>query len=128
MKKTLIVFAAIFAFASCATNQSGNKVQKPIDSDIAIQSNEEEEEYDIIIDDPAFDSWLLTNGDPHFQHDNEYYHNWNQQYVSYWNSRYQNQINYDYNTDYGYEVNYKLFHFFQFMQARYSVDLPGRIR
>ncbi len=126
MKKILIILFAICT--SCATNPSGNSVQKPINSDIAIQSNEKEEEHDIIIDDPAFDSWLITNGDPRFQHDNEYYKNWNQQYVSYWNSRYQNHINYDYNTDYGYEVNYKLFHFFQFMKARYGVDLPGRIR
>jgi hypothetical protein len=127
MKKLFII---LFAFmAACTSNkQPGNTVQKPIDSDIAIKSDQNEEEYDIIIDDPGFDSWLITNGDAQFEHTNDYYKNWNQRYVSYWNSNFTNQINYDYSKDYGYDVNYKLFHYFQFVQSRYGIDLPGRIR
>ncbi|MFW5762390.1 MAG: DUF6146 family protein [Cyclobacteriaceae bacterium] len=125
MKK---IFFVLFAFLAACASKPGTTVQKPIDPDIAIKTDEEEEEYDIIIDDPGFDSWLLTNGDANFEHTNKYYKSWNERYVSYWNSNFNNQINYDYSKDYGYEVNYKLFHYFQFVQARYGIDLPGRIR
>lgn len=118
----------------CATGP-GLVKQKPLESDIRMKADEEEEEYDIIINDPGFSSWLATNGAPPSFYSNEYYRQKNNQYVSFWNERFSAyngrdpfsfQINYDYSVDYGMEVNYQLFHYFRYMQAEYGVNLPGR--
>lgn len=92
------------------------------------------EEYDIIITDPGFDSFLVTQKPMDF-YSQSYYESWNKYYVNDWNAKVQTQayhsskyndvfetyINYDSQTNYGLVVNYKLYNYFLFVQKRYGV-------
>ncbi|MGK7397660.1 MAG: DUF6146 family protein [Candidatus Cyclobacteriaceae bacterium M3_2C_046] len=126
-----IIYVAILVFGYSCTVPGGMVRQKPLSSDIAFEENEEE--YDIIIDDPGFSSWLVTNGHPANFYSNEYYRQKNINLVSLWNERflayngrdpYNFQVNYDYSIDYGFEVNYQLYHYFKYLQQAYRLNLP----
>lgn len=92
------------------------------------------EEYDIIITDPGYDSFLLTQKPMEF-YSQSYYENWNRYYVTDWNAKVQTQayrnqryndvfetyINYEPSINYGLTVNYKLYNYFLFVQKRYGV-------
>lgn len=88
-------------------------------------------EYEIIITDIGFETYLNTIAKPKNFYSKEYYRNKNQFYVSEWNIRalnllryrsdiYENQINYDFNVDYGLEVDYKLYNYFKFVEYKYN--------
>ena len=93
----------------------------------------DELEYEIIIIENGFDSWLVT------QKPMEYYslpvlENKNYRYVIEWNNRvrqpdrynpnlYQQTIDYDPNIHYGKEVNYKLYMYFKFFEQKYHQRL-----
>lgn len=113
---------------------SGQNIGSKTTGDNILLEQQDENEYDIIIDDPQFSSWLASYGYPENWHDNSYYRQKNNILVSEWNSRFHSRggrfpytfnINYDYNTDYGFDVNYQLFHYFRYMVARYRISLPG---
>ena len=134
MKKFIYLLGIVF-LAGCAS--SGNMVQKPVDNDIAFEkkAEDEKEEYDIIITDPGYSSFLASHAKPISFYTNEYYRQWNNIYVSYWNEKvistgsrdpFNFSINYDYNTDYGLEVNYKLYNYFKYMQHLFGINLPGK--
>ena len=91
-------------------------------------------EYEIIIIDPGFNTWLLSIAKPEGYYSQSYLENRNQILVTNWNQRamqpmrydgnlYEMQINYDNNTDYGYEVNYKLYNYFVYFQRKYNQRL-----
>ncbi|WP_075341686.1 DUF6146 family protein [Tenacibaculum agarivorans] len=91
-------------------------------------------EYEIIILDPGFNTYLLTIARPEGYFSKVYLENRNQLYVPVWNMRvsnpsrynpniYCNLIDYDPNIDYGYEVNFKLFNYFQFAEQKYRMRL-----
>lgn len=91
-------------------------------------------EYQIIIIDPGFNTWLLSIARPEGYYSQTYLENRNQIYVMNWNQRamqplrfggdlYQMQIDYDPGIDYGYEVNYKLYNYFIFFQRKYNQRL-----
>lgn len=91
-------------------------------------------EYDIIIFDSGFESWLLTHAQPIGYHTNEYYRNKNIVYVAEWNSRvrsnryrapYEFEINYNPSTDYGEAVNYKIYWYFKYMEQKFRFNLFG---
>ena len=92
-------------------------------------------EYEIIIIEPGFNSWLITQK-PRGYYGLNYLENKNQFFVSEYNARVRNpqryssnlypqEINYSYNTDYGYEVNYLLYNYFVYFQQKYNQKLPG---
>ena len=100
---------------------------------------ENEEEHELIILDPGYNQWAVTNAKPIGYYSPQYYRQWNQRYVQSWNAlaqqaaRYsstdfpfENQIDYDIATDYGVELDYELFTYFQYVAARYSgrYDFP----
>ncbi|MCF8368168.1 MAG: DUF6146 family protein [Bacteroidales bacterium] len=89
-------------------------------------------EYQIMIAEPGYDSWVATNRRPVEFHSLEYYKNFNKLYVSEWNHRvlapmsdfpYDYQIDYDWQVDYGLDVEYQLFWFFKFVQDKYNIKL-----
>ncbi|MHB1147283.1 MAG: DUF6146 family protein [Lutibacter sp.] len=88
-------------------------------------------EYEIIITDIGFKTYLNTIAKPANFYSKEYYENKNRFYVTEWNIRaqnplryrsdiYENQIDYDFNVDYGLEVNYKLYNYFKFVEHKYN--------
>jgi len=96
----------------------------------------DELEYQIIIIEPGFNTWLLTSARPEGFYSQNYLENRNLIYVNEWNARvmqpqrynpnlYEMQIDYSSGIDYGYDVNYKLFNYFIYFQITYNQKLAG---
>ena len=94
--------------------------------------SEDSVEYELIIIDPGFESFLVTQKSKEF-YSQSYYENWNQRYVTEWNYRhsqpltygdmYETYIDYSPHIDYGLELNYKLFYYFRYFEKKYGVKL-----
>lgn len=91
-------------------------------------------EYEIIIIEPGFNSWLVSTAKPEGFYSQQYMEARNWQYVTEWNQRvqqpqrydpnlYEMQIDYQPQIDYGYEVNYKLYNYFIYFQLTYNQRL-----
>jgi len=113
--------------ASTVTNK--NSVN---DSDKVVIENKELE-YEIIIIEPGFNSWLIIQK-PMSYYSQSTLENKNQFYITSWNQRvlqpfkystnlYEMRIDYDSHIDYGLEVNYKLFMYFTYFQQKYKQKL-----
>ena len=94
----------------------------------------EETEYEIIIIEPGFYTWLNSIARPEGYYSLSFMENRNWIMVTEWNQRvlqpqryspllYELQINYNKNIDYGYEVNYKLYNYFIYFQRKYNQRL-----
>ena len=98
---------------------------------------EDSTQYELLILDSKFESWLATQPPANY-YSQSYYENWNQRYVSEWNMRhnnplrygsfYETHIDYDPNTDYGLELNYQLYYYFRFIEEEYGIELVQRGR
>ncbi|HMC00439.1 MAG TPA: DUF6146 family protein [Flavobacteriaceae bacterium] len=109
------------------------------DNDTISISNDELE-YEIIIIEPGFSTWLASTAKPEGYYSQAYLENKNLFYVTEWNIRasqplnynpnlYEMQIDYQSGIDYGYEVNYKLYNYFVYFQLKYNQQLGlGRPR
>lgn len=95
---------------------------------------DEKTEYEIIVIDPGYYSWLHSIAMPEGYYSQQFMEARNRIYVMNWNQRAQNplvydsslyemQINYDPNIDYGYQVNYKLYNYFIYFQRKYRQRL-----
>lgn len=95
-------------------------------------------EYEVIIIDSGFSTWLVSRAYPRNYLSQSYMESKNQLYVSEWNNRvlqpqrydpdlYGMSINYDSNIDYGYEVNYLIYNYMIFFQNTYKQKLYGYI-
>jgi len=94
----------------------------------------EELEYEIIIIDQGFTTFLKSQARSKNFYSESYLKSKNRQYVGVWNSRvsnpqqynssiYENIIDYQHNIDYGLDVNYKLFWYFKFAEQKYKMKL-----
>jgi hypothetical protein len=136
MKYILISFLSIFILYSCNSSQKTTKTNEIVSTNSVndtIKIVNEELEYEIIIIEVGFESWLIT------QKPMSFYANTTLAYRNYinvveWNNRvtqpllynpnlYEQEINYLPNVDYGIEVNYKLFMYFKFFQQKYKQRL-----
>lgn len=135
MKNIVVIFIiGLFLFAC-----SGSK-NKPVSTDSQIIVNDtirianDELEYEVIIIEPGFYSWLNSQAKPRDYYSQSYLEARNRAWVIEYNNRvlqpmqfdsnlYEMQINYQNNIDYGYEVNYLLFNYFVFFQQRYNQPL-----
>lgn len=90
-------------------------------------------EYEIIIIEPGFSGWLVTQR-PRGYYSQTYLEQRNMIFVTNYNIRARNpsqyspdlypmQINYEFDIDYGYEVNYLLYHYFIYFQQKYRQRL-----
>jgi uncharacterized protein YcfL len=91
-------------------------------------------EYQIIIIDQGFTSFLNNTARSRDYYSNSYLKNKNRVYVAAWNNRvrnpqkynsniYENIIDYQQNAAYGLEVNYKLYWYFKFAEQKYKMKL-----
>lgn len=96
-------------------------------------------EYEVIIIDPGFTTFLNSIAEPEGFYSQKYMEARNRAWVFTWNQRaqnsfqfnpniYENIIDYRPTLDYGYEVNYKLFNYFIFAQRKYKMSLGGGFR
>lgn len=92
-------------------------------------------EYEVIIIDPGFNSWLYGRAKPRGYYGEPYLRNKNLFWVNEWNVRvsnpqrygdlYQLRIDYDARTEYGYEVNYLLYNYLVYFQISNNQRLGG---
>ncbi len=132
MKNLFLIVVVFIALYSCNTSKSVQNSEEIVatnEKQDTIRIVNEELEYEIIILDIGFDSWLVTQR-PMSYYTNETLRVKNLFYVTEWNQRvqqphrynpnlYEQIINYDPSIDYGIEVNYPLYQYFQFFQQKY---------
>jgi hypothetical protein len=134
MKKVIIIGLVLLAFLQPDTFCQKNKNQVKVKSDsIAVDSVE----YELIVLDPGFDSWLMSKPTMNY-YSKQYYETRNRLYVLEWNRRYMNPQRYgglydstiDYypGTDYGLELNYRLYYYFLFFEEANHIKLIDRGR
>lgn len=143
MKKslTLLGIFTLFVLAiSCGTSKNSLQISeaekqafKQTKGDtIAISSDKTE--YEILIIEPGFNTWLNSIAKPRNYYSQSFFENRNWIMVNEWNQRvlqpniynrnlYELQIDYKPNIDYGYEVNYKLYNYFIYFQRKYNQRL-----
>jgi len=134
MKKYLFLILAAVVLAACGTKK--DVVAKGVKEKVEIASADDSTKYELIVMDPGFESFLVSQPYPKNYYSNNYYHNWNIQYVTEWNYRhdnpdrygdfYETRIEYDPNIDYGIDLNYRLYQYFQFIRKEYGIYLLPR--
>lgn len=136
MKYAALIFLTLIAFASCNSYKSTSKdslAKVDATQNDTVRIANDSLEYEIIIIEAGFNSWLRTQR-PRGYYSQNYLENRNMLYVTEYNQRVRNfqlwdpvlyvqEINYNFNTDYGYEVNYLLYNYFVYFQIRYNQQL-----
>ncbi|MDD3357367.1 MAG: DUF6146 family protein [Dysgonamonadaceae bacterium] len=130
----LMVVVGAIVFSSCGTSK---RYAKPENQRVEMKSDKDSTEYQLIVLDPGYESYLVTKPSANF-YSQQYYENWNKLYVMEWNSRHRNplryggfyetEINYDPMEDYGLDLNYRLYYYFQFIKDKYGIVLIDRGR
>lgn len=136
MKYFSIVLIILIAFASCDSSKSVVKKGDDIAaSNDTLRIANDSLEYEIMIIEPGFDSWLVTQK-PRGYYGQTFLEGKNRLFVTEYNRRvrnfqlynrnlYQMEINYEFHIDYGYEVNYLLYNYFLYFQNRYDQRFIG---
>ncbi len=137
MKYLISIGIALFLIWTCSpTKQLHNTSTSKTATNDTVRIANDSLEYEIIIIDPGFNSWLAGRARPRNYYSQQFLENRNQVYVINWNQRVLNpmqfdpnlylmQIDYDPNIDYGYEVNYQLYYYFIYFQLQYKQRLAG---
>ncbi|MFE3871185.1 DUF6146 family protein [Flavobacterium sp. ZS1P70] len=132
----LIVLASLF---SCKTSKTTlPNTAKTVAQGDTVRIANDKLEYEVIIIDPGFSTWLVSTALPRNYYSQNYLENKNRIWVSEWNSRvlqpmrynpnlYEMTINYDPNVDYGYEVSYLIYNYMVYFQNRYKQKLFGPV-
>lgn len=125
----------VFSLNSCGSSKTENQKKNTQYSTLKFEKESTDStEYEIIITDIGYESFLITQKPINF-YSQKYYENWNSYYVSDWNqkvqtsmyhsAKYQNvfdmYIDYNQSINYGIEVNYKLYYYFMFVEKRYGI-------
>tara|TARA_R110000765_G_scaffold63749_5_gene124069 strand:+ start:832 stop:1302 length:471 start_codon:yes stop_codon:yes gene_type:complete len=143
-KSALLNFIIILIFAiiliSCGSSKESlsisnaeKKAFEQVEGD-TITISSDKTEYEIIIIEPGFYTWLNSIAKPEGYYSQSFLENRNYLMVLEWNQRvlqpmrynpnlYELQIDYSQNIDYGYEVNYKLYNYFIYFQRKYNQRL-----
>jgi hypothetical protein len=138
MKKlipTIIFIALLMSCSSSKNSLSKSTTADPKKTD-TIRIANDLLEYEVIIIDSGFNTWLNSQAKPRGFYTEEYLEERNQIYAAEWNNRamqpqkynselYEMQINYKYNIHYGYEVNYLIYNYFIYFQITNKQPLSG---
>lgn len=137
MKTILLILGLSLTIFSCGPGKKGvkNSSDTVATENDTIRIANDSLEYEIIIIEPGFDSWLLSQP-PKGHYGQSYLETKNRMFVADYNSRvlqpgryprnlYAERINYDPTVDYGYEVNYLLYNYFMYFQDKYNQHLTG---
>ena len=130
--KTLIAFLLISIFLiGCNSTINTTSTTNSNLPEGAVRIANDSLEYEIIIIDIGFESYLHSIAKPANFYSQSYYEIKNTFYVTEWNIRaqnplrynssiYENVIDYNFSTDYGLDVNYKLYNYFKFVEYKYK--------
>ncbi len=146
MKNILLILIIVSIAFSCNSSKKTVKdnslenVNATTEVNDTLRISNDSLEYDVIIIEPGFNAWLLTQAKPKGFYNQNFLETRNIRYVAEWNRRfllprqynanlYELQIDYQQGIDYGYDVNYKLFNYFIFFENNYNQNLlGGRVR
>lgn len=133
-----IVMVFLCIIVGCSTTNSKFPTnKKPIASQSdTVRIANEELEYEVIIIDIGFNTWLNSIALPRNYYSQTFLENKNQFYITEWNIRasqpmlynpnlYEMIINYNPTINYGYEVNYLIYNYMIFFQNTYKQNLFG---
>lgn len=138
MKYIITIAVVLCVLLSCKPTNEVVKTtyETPTKASDTVRIANEEEEYEVIIIDPGFNSFLFGQAQPRGFYSETFLKQRNQIYVMEWNNRvrqplvygsdmYLMPIDYDPDVDYGYEVNYLLYNYFIYFQLKYKQQLAG---
>lgn len=132
MKNLFYVILALLIIYSCAsTNTATRDMTSTPSSKDTVRIANDSLEYEIIIIEPGFNTFLNSVAKPEGFYSQNYLENKNKFLVTEYNQRviqpqrynpnlYPLQIDYNSRIDYGYEVNYKLYNYFVFFSQKYN--------
>ncbi len=137
MKKIFISLFVLLGLTSCHIDR--NLVSKEHTEDKSkdvVRIANDSLEYEVIIIDPGFNSWLASNARPRGFYSESYLESRNQIYVTEWNIRasqpqlynpnlYEVRIDYNPSIRYGYEVNYLIYNYMVYFQITNKQQLGG---
>ena len=147
MKNFLMFLLLGLTVYSCqTTGKTVGQTHDPYDTDTLTVDNDtvrianDSLEYEIIVIEPGFSTFLVSQARPEGYYSLSYLENKNKFLVTEYNQRvnqpfrydtgiYSQEINYDPQIDYGYEVNYKLYYYFVFLSQHYNqrFSVPTRL-
>lgn len=142
MKNNFYILAMIFGLIvmSCTSSKTSTIPPKKLSttSNDTIKITNKDIEYEVIIIDPGFSTWLNSLAYPRGFYDQSYLENKNKLYINEWNNRYSQpqrysrdlyemSIDYDPNINYGYEVNYLIYNYMVYFQNNYHQKLFGPV-
>jgi len=134
--KWLFSLLITILLSSCAGKSNNFEGQKTDPLSDTLRIANETLDYEIIILEPGFNGWLISNARPRGFHSQTFFEMRNRIWVTEYNNRHRQpftynpnlyplQIDYDTQTDYGYEVNYLLYHYLVYFQIKYDQKLGG---
>lgn len=141
MKKSFYILAIVLlSIYSCKTSsttvaKTAQAISSPNDT---IRIANDELEYEVIIIEPGFNSWLAATAFPRNYYTQSYLENKNRIWINEWNNRaqqplrynpnlYEMSIAYDPTINYGYEVNYLIYNYLVFFQNTFKQKLFGYV-
>lgn len=134
---TALVFALVLACTSNKSMTSNPPPEKAVAQNDTVRIVNDSLEYEVIIIDAGFTSWLAGRAYPRNYYSQQYLEARNRPWVFEWNIRAANPAVYgdtylmpiDYNPsiNYGYEVNYLLYNYLVYFQNKYNQRLGGRV-
>ncbi|ABQ05485.1 DUF6146 family protein [Flavobacterium johnsoniae] len=141
MKKYISILILLLIIIACSTTSqtianNDSTSAKKINDTVRIANDSLE--YEVIIIDNGFSTWLASRAYPRNYYSLQYLENKNYLYVTEWNNRvlqpqrynpnlYEMSINYRPDIHYGYEVNYLIYNYMIYFQNTYKQKLWGNV-
>lgn len=136
----IAVIASLATIAGCKTKAltgiDQNETTPPTANDTVRIANDSLQ-YEVIIIDPGFNTWLYSRAQPRGYYGEPYLKGKNIIWTAEWNTRvlntqrygemYQMRIDYSPQIDYGYEVNYLIYNYLVYFQVTNNQKLGGVI-
>ncbi|HEX9981094.1 MAG TPA: DUF6146 family protein [Flavobacterium sp.] len=132
------ICAGVFLLLMLACNTSQNTVSgttATASANDTVRIANDSLEYEVIIIDPGFNTWMASNARPRNQYTQQYLETRNRVWVNEWNNRAMmpgrrnaetfTPINYQSTVDYGFEVNYMIFNYLTYFQMKNNIRLGG---
>lgn len=132
--KNFYAFAIVLLLLFACGSKKNTIVDKSAVKNDTIRIANDEMQYEVVIIDSGFSSWLAAYGKSRNFYSQNYMEQRNRIWVSQWNQNvisgprkdlFEMTIDYDTTTDYGYEVNYLLYNYLTYFQITNNVQLGG---
>ncbi|MFH6946329.1 DUF6146 family protein [Flavobacterium sp. FlaQc-50] len=140
MKNAVYILIILGTIIACSTTKAN--VEQPVTKNVALSDTvriaNDSLEYEVIIIDNGFSTWLASRAFPRNYYSQSYLETKNRLYITEWNNRvlqpqryspnlYEMNINYNPTIDYGYEVNYLIYNYMIYFQNTYKQKLWGYV-